>query len=209
MKYSGFCFSILLMFIFAVGCATKPPKDNVLFKSAEWETKAQVRDLAKGKTTNLSIDLTAIRDEGARLEVTAFLGYQVGTAVVTKNEFRFLLIPQKRFYYGKATEDALAPLMKLPIHPMTLVRVAFDQPIIGNGWSCRRDAVGSIETCDNKILNVSIKWYDRKGFAKKVLLASPQFEMDWVFPEPQTNVQYSNETFRLDAPESFKKIKLN
>lgn len=202
-------FLVGLLLSTLVACTTKPVQENVNFKQAEWETKAQVRDLQRDKNNNISIDMLAIKDDKARLEVTAVLGYAVATAVITKEEFKCALITQKRFYYGRSTEDALAPLLKIPIHPMSLIRIAFDQPITGAGWACKRDRTGQLEQCENKGLKVVVKWYEREGLSKKVLLASPQFEMTWIFPEPQTNVQITPESFRLDAPESFKKIRLN
>lgn len=201
---SVLCVSILVL----VGCASQPVKTTG-FDKAQWETKTMIRDLRNNKTQSLNIDILAVRDQKARFEITAMLGYQVGSLVMNQRDIAFNIYPKKTFYYGKNSERALGQLIDLPLHPMNLANIAFDQPIRGSGWQCLKDVEGWIQSCENASRKLTVKWTERKEGAKKVLITGPQFEMQWHFDAPQTEVQFKNEIFTLKQPEGFKAIQLN
>ncbi|MNT61890.1 hypothetical protein D3C72_1995640 [compost metagenome] len=54
-----------------------------------------------------------------------------------------------------------------------------------------------------------VQWLSRSEGSKKVVITAPQFEMQWHFKAPQTEVQFKNELFTLRQPEGFKPIQLN
>jgi len=168
-----------------------------------------VRDLKENKTQSLSIDVLAIKNERMRMEVTALMGFRVASLVMSPRDISFAIYPQKRFYYGKNSEKALSRLIDLPLHPMNLENIAFDEPVRGPGWRCDLDQSGWVAMCENPSRQLTVKWLDRAEGAKKVVITGPQFEMQWLFNAPQTEVQFKPETFTLKQPEGFKPIQLN
>lgn len=168
-----------------------------------------IRDQKENKTQSLDIDILAIKNERTRLEVTALLGFRVASLVMSPRDISFAVYPQKRFYYGKNSEHALSRLLDLPLHPMNLANIAFDEPVRGPGWRCDLDQSGWVSLCENPARQLTVKWLDRQEGAKKVVITGPQFEMQWLFNAPQTEVQFKPETFTLKQPEGFKAIQLN
>ena len=169
-----------------------------------------IRDLRQNKTQNLDIDIFAIKNDRARFEVTALLGFQVASLVMSASEIACAIYPEKKFYYGKNSEQALARLLNLPLHPMNLTYIAFDEPVRGPGWSCQKDSTtGLIANCTNMSRNITVEWKERNQGEKKVVIRAPQFEMQWHFNAPQTEVQFKSDLFTLKQPEGFKAIQVN
>lgn len=200
--------ALALPLIFSA-CATKPLKTEGL-QNAQWESKALIRDLKANKTQSVNIDVLAVRKDRARFEITALLGFQVASVVMTNNDMAYIIYPQKTFSYGKASEAAFSKLLNLPLHPMNLSNIAFEDPIQGPGWRCFRDVnTGLISSCENKERMLSVEWLERNKGSKKVLIKAPQFEMQWHFDPPQTDVQFKSETFSLKQPNGFKAVQIN
>jgi hypothetical protein len=197
-----FCFT-------AMGCATKTVLREGAFQKAQWETKAMVKDLRQNKNQSLTIDIYAIKNERARFEITALLGYQVASLVMSPQEISYIIYPQKKFFYGKNSERAVQQMIGLPLHPMNLTSIAFDEPVRGRGWQCNIDGQGLIASCENKERAIVVQWLNRSEGSKNVVITAPQFEMQWQFAAPQTEVQFKNELFTLRQPEGFKAIQLN
>ena len=192
-----------------IGCATKTVHEGAGFQKAQWETKAIIRNLKENKTQSLNIDILAIKNERARFEITALLGFRVASLAMSPSDISYIVYPQKTFYYGRNSEAAFARMLDLPLHPMNLTNIAFDEPIRGRGWRCQLDHMGFISLCENAARKLAVKWTDRKEGTKKVLITGPQFEMQWHFGAPQTEVQFKTETFTLRQPEGFKAIQIN
>ncbi len=199
---------LVLLLLLTGGCASKVISKGA-FQKAQWETKALVKDLREGKNQSLTIDIYAIKNERARFEISALLGFQVASMVMSPREISYIIYPQKKFYYGRNSERAVESMIGLPLHPMNLASIAFDEPVRGRGWSCAVDAHGVMAHCENVGRSIKVEWQDRKEGAKKVLITAPQFEMQWLFSAPQTDVQFKAELFTLKQPEGFKAIQIN
>jgi hypothetical protein len=200
--------ALSLSLILLSGCATSPVTSGG-YEKAQWATKAMIRDLKENKTQTLNIDILAIKNQKARFEISAMLGYQVGSLVMNQQDIAFIIYPKKVFYYGRNSERALSQLLDLPLHPMNLTYIAFDEPVRGQGWQCLKGLDGFLISCENPARKLLIKWIERKEGTKKVVITAPQFEMQWYFENPQTEVQFKNEIFTLKQPEGFKAIQLN
>jgi hypothetical protein len=203
------CLLGLIFCLSAMGCATKTVLREGAYQKAQWETKAMIKDLRQNKNQSLSIDIFAIKNERARFEITALLGYQVASLVMSPQEISYIIYPQKKFYYGKNSEQAVQSIIGLSLHPMNLASIAFDEPVRGRGWQCNIDGKGLIASCENKERAMIVQWLNRSEGTKKVVITAPQFEMQWQFDAPQTEVQFKNELFTLRQPEGFKAIQLN
>lgn len=200
--------NFFLLTVFLSGCVTKTVKEGA-FQKAEWETKALIKNLRENKTQSLSIDIYAIKNERARFEISALLGYQVASLVMSPTEITYAIYPQKSFFYGRNSERAFRRMIDLPLHPMNLVNIAFDEPVRGPGWKCTLSAEGFLSECENSQREMKAVWSDRKEGKKKVVITGPQFEMQWQFGPPQTEVQFKEDLFTLRQPSGFKAIQIN
>lgn len=198
----------LVLTFFLSGCVTKTVREGS-YQKAQWETQAVVKDLKNDKTQSLNIDIYAIKNEKARLEITAMLGYQVASLVMSPSEISYSIYPQKAFFYGRNSERAFSRMIDLTLHPMNLVNIAFDEPVRGPGWKCDLDPVGLLSQCENINRAIRVSWMARTEGKKKVVITGPQFEMQWQFNAPQTEVQFKPELFTLKQPSGFKAIQIN
>lgn len=201
-------FLIFFLTLLLSGCVTKMVKE-VVPQKAQWETKALIKNQRENKTQSLNIDIYAIKHERARFEITAMLGYQVASLVMSPVEISYVIYPQKAFFYGRNSERAFNRMIDLPLHPMNLANIAFDEPVRGNGWKCGLDNAGFISQCENSQKGIRVSWSERNEGQKKVLITAPQFEMQWHFSAPQTEVQFKPELFTLKQPSGFKAIQIN
>ncbi|WP_246845789.1 hypothetical protein [Bdellovibrio sp. ZAP7] len=189
-------------------CATKPVVEGPL-QQAEWETKALIRDMKENKSNSVSIDMMAVKNQRVRLDITAVMGFQVASLVMSPKEIAYAIYPRKEFYYGKNSEKSVERIIGLSLHPMNLANIAFDEPVRGPGWTCEQDSSRILSKCENKQRSIRVEWKDRTEGKKKVVITAPQFEMQWLFKAPQTEVQFKPETFTLKQPDGFKAIQIN
>lgn len=201
-------FFMIVLTLFLSGCVTKTVKEGS-FQKAQWETKALIKNQKENKTQSLNIDIFAIKNERARFEITALLGFQVASLVMSPSEISYAVYPQKAFYYGRNSERAFVNVIGMPLHPMNLTNIAFDEPVRGPGWKCGLDPAGLIYQCENLAKKTRVEWLDRKEGQKKVVITAPQFEMQWLFSSPKTEVQFKSDLFTLRQPQGFKAIQLN
>ena len=204
-------FILATMFLF-ISCTTAPKKTSsggARLQKAKWETKAVVRDLKANRTHSLDIDILGDYPKSFRMEVSVLMGVQVASLALNNEEVSYALYHQKKFYQGKASEASFLPLMNIPLHPINFMNIAYDNPMRGAGWVCTRGTDSAIAECSQTARSIKVVWSDRTPEGqKKVIISGPSFEMRWLFRPPQTEVQFKDETFRLEAPAEFKTIQL-
>lgn len=201
-------FLVLFLTLLLSGCVTKKVREGIV-QNAQWETKAIIHNQKENKSQSLAIDIYAVKEERARFEITALLGFQVASVVMSPSEISYAIYPRKSFYYGRNSETAFSRLIDLPLHPMNLANIAFDEPVRGQGWKCSLDTMGTISQCENSQRQIRVSWLERNQGQKKVHIVAPQFEMRWQFSAPQTEVQFKSELFTLKQPSGFKAIQIN
>lgn len=206
---TGFNYFLFLIFaILITSCVSKPTK-SVGPLQARWETKALITNQEENKKHSLNIDVYAIRDKNTRLEVSALLGFPIASLVMTPEDIAFVIYSKKTFYQGKNSESSLSRLFNLPLRPLSLANIAFDEPIIGEGWRCKFDQKSVVTQCENTDRKISVNWQDRDAGKKKVQIVAPQFEMIWLFSAPQTEVVLKDLQFKIKPPSGFKIIQIN
>lgn len=196
-------------FLVLASCATAPKSEIPAgaVNQARWETKLRVKDLRKDKSHSVSADVIGERGGSMRMEVTAILGYPVASYVMSDGGFRCAVYPEKKFYEGPIGERALQPVLKVPVSPVILRMLAFDEPLGGSQWKCSGGTAAQPEKCESAALGTKISW-QREGAVRKIRIEAPGYEMDWAFGAPRTDVQLQESTFRLEAPKGFKVIRL-
>jgi hypothetical protein len=205
-------FYVLSLMGILVSCATQPlraPVASGSLQKAQWDTKAVIRDLKANKSHSVDIEIAGDYPEKLRMDVKAFMGTSVASLALNNDEVRYAIYPQKKFFEGKANEGSFIPLMNIPLHPRNFMSIAYDLPMRGTGWECKKDVAGLPMECDQAAKGLKIQWTDRTPEGqKKVLISGAMFEMRWLFKPPQTEVQFKDETFSLEAPSEFKTIQL-
>lgn len=205
---------IILSFLFAgsllTSCSSKPKNtgetiSNVGFK---WETKAQVRDFKNNKNTNLNIDIISVENSHLRMEITATLGYPVASYVAAPKSLKFAIYPQKKFYFGANSEDALRPLLGFSLDPNVFQSIVYDKAI--RNWTCMAGDDGLVSSCKRttKKGEVVIVWQERKDQTKRVVIHGPQFEMQWLFLSSVPLSPIKADVFKLEAPAGYSVIPL-
>lgn len=199
---------IVALSILQSSCSHKPIdlKNETLVR---WDSKALLVNKSNKKEQNLNITLLGVRNERLRIEITATMGYQVGSIVADRNTFKALIVPQKIFYTGRNTPEALEKLIQIPLAPLQVLRIAFDERPSEQGWICQSDVNGLINRCDNYDLSLKVEWKDRTESRKLVVITTPQFEMRWLLNSPESLTEVKPELFSLSSPEGFKNVQIN
>ncbi len=191
------------------------PTTSVDAKSAIWnlDTKAQITDKTNQTTNNVNIDIFLKKNEMIRMEVTAVLGYEVGSLLMTRSGLQYAVHPQKLFIQGPLAGRTLKPLFKQEIDPVILWSLIHNQSLKLRGFQCSTAAT-LVEICKNNLATVEIEQRGEIGSdgqstdgQKKVTLENNNIKMVWIFKSIQMAAKASqNETFVLVKPKEYKLI---
>lgn len=183
-------------------------------RAAIWSitSKAQITDKTKDSTNSVSLDIFLKTDEAIRLEVTAALGYQVGSLLMTRSTLQYAIHPQKYFIQGPFAGRTLKPLFKQDIDPQILWSIIHDESLKKRGFQCINTGV-FIETCKNNLATVQIEQRGEVGAngrsadgQKKVTLENQVMKMVWIFKSREPSQASQNETFVLLRPKEYKLV---
>lgn len=196
----------LLFSLLMTGCASKAPMpvDGPL---RMWSSQAQMRDIKKNKTQNVSIDVFANNVQQTRIEVSAIMGYRVASVVLSPEKWGAAIYPQKKFYYGQNQTESLASLLQIPLEPSDVLNILWGKKM-GAGWKCTGKAEEPSQ-CEKRESDLRVNWVERTAEKQILHIVSPQFEMKWSLKAPQTEVQFKPDLFTLTQPKGFKAIQLN
>ena len=196
-------------FLMGFGCASSSKKEaGSSAAGIKWETKAQIRDFKNNKNSNLNIDIVSVKNSHLRMEVTATLGYPVATYVSTPQNLKMAIYPQKKFYFGPNSDEALRPLLGFPLDPNVFQSIVYDSAV--RGWNCLAGDDGLVASCKRmtKSGEVVIVWQERKDTTKRVVIHGPQFEIQWLFQNSTNLNPVKAEAFKLEAPSGYSVVPL-
>lgn len=196
-----FLISAIILVIMAA-CASKPVAYNQGKNEGQWEAKAQIRNLEKGGSNTLSLEVMAIRDQALRMEISGAMGVRVASLLLKGTHLSYAVHTQKRFFSGPVSERSLRPLLKAEIDPRWLYGIFFDAPL--EGWDCRGEPVEKCERADG----TQVLWTERDGEKKRIVISNPKFQLQILVKDFTTKVQSPDRAFHLEAPENYKRYKL-
>lgn len=196
---------------FALASCQSQPKapSQAVVNEAKWESRLRIRDLNKKSSQSASVDVLARKKtKEMRLEMSALMGVPVASFVMNDSEFSGALYRQKQFIQGPLSERALQPVLRIPLSPQLIRDLVFDEAPRGGDWRCQREsATQLVSTCQSKSRQLDVSW-DRKSELRTARVRHPNFEIDWVFQPPSTEVQFKDGTFVLSPPQGFRVIQL-
>ena len=201
---------VMVLNLMLIGCSSAPKNSGATISKVglKWETKAQVRDFKNNKNTNLNIDIISTENAYLRMEITATLGYPVASYVSAPKTLKFAIYPQKKFYFGANSDEALRPLLGFPLDPNVFQSIVYDKAI--RGWTCSLGDDGLVNSCKHmtKKGEVVVVWQERKEATKRVVIHGPQFEMQWLFVSSAPLNPVKADVFKLEAPSGYSVIPL-
>jgi hypothetical protein len=208
--------ALLYLSLFFLGCATTPKATDEASRGSkkaaqfiQWEAKAQIKDLKRNSSNNVSIDIIASGKKAVRFEVSTSLGLSVASMLLKGQDISYVVKPWKKYYFGSANEDSLVPILKMNVDPRWFYNFLYEEPLQADGWNCVFDQGGLLETCINSDLNYTITWSDREGKKKRVKVSSEKFEINLLVKDFKTLVEAPEGAFVLQGPDDYRKIKLN
>lgn len=173
-----------------------------------WTSKVLVRDKTENKSFILNVDAKAQWQKKLRLDITSPISGHVASLYMNDKQVKYLLVPQKKFYVGMASDQILRPVLMVPLNPSWLYNIFFDRAIEGKDWTCTQDKQGRVEQCKNLAQKITITWKDRAGERKTVLLDHSLGSLQMNFVTFAAKVSDPDKAFQLDAPKNFERLKV-
>ena len=127
-------------------------------REGQWRGKALIKDKELNKSYLVHLNMNAVRNSSARLDVTSTLGTGVASLVVTPEELRYVLFEQKRFYAGPPKASAMKPILSMPFDPRLLHNLLFGELITDAGWSCRTLESPTRDACTESASQTEVTW---------------------------------------------------
>lgn len=205
-------FILLVVCIFMAACTGTPVVSDSAGDAFQFSTKAQITDKTQDTTNNVSIDIFLNKNTAFRLEVTALLGYEVGSLLMTRTSLQYAVHPQKIFVQGPMAGRTLKPLFKQDIEPQILWTLIHGDDLASRGFKCINPQK-SLQICKNAQAFIEIEQRgDLDSFGKsvdglkKITLENSNLKMIWIFKSKQPLLAPHNETFVLNRPKEYKLI---
>lgn len=190
-----------------MACQT-PPKPYQTITEGEWQTKVLVKDLENAQSHILNVNLKAIKNQSLRMDVTNPAGMHIASLVLNNDEIEYVLIQEKKFIRGKASANALKPLIHIPMDPRLLQNLVFDSPIEIEGWNCQFDKIDYLQLCQNDKAKLKMEWGDREPSNKLVKILHPKVELQMKFLKFEPVISNREKSFSLKIPPQFKIYRL-
>lgn len=201
-------FAVLVSF-FMAGCAgtqEKPQAGDIKYV----ESKALIEDKTKNSSNSASIDLFYLQDNVIRMEVTALLGYRLGSLVMNSQKVAYALHPQKAFVEGPFAARTMKPLFRQDLDPRLIWAVVFDRDLKTFGFNC--NTVAKTQTClgtgTTEGVSVTLQQVGESetGPLKKITIENAKLKFVWLYKAIKKHNKSYNETFVLNKPEEYRLI---
>lgn len=197
--------------LFTLGCASKQEKmqtGDIHYV----EGKALIEDKTKNSSNSASIDLFFVPNEVIRMEVTALLGYRLGSLVMNQQKISYALHPQKLFVEGPFIARTMKPLFRQDLDPKLIWSVVFDRDLRGYGFTCVEASLRTIVCTGAGATEGVTVTVQQLGEAtgslalKKITIENPSLKFVWLYKVIKKHNKSYNETFVLNKPEDYRLI---
>lgn len=174
------------------------------------ESKALIEDKTKKTSNSASIDLFYQDNTVLRMEVTAVLGYRLGSLVMSPQKVSYALHPQKAFVEGPFIPRTMRPLFRQDLDPKLIWAVVFDRDLKGYGFTCSMAAKTQTCTGSGNTEGVSVTIQEvganKPEPLKKITIENANLKFVWLYKAIRKHNKSYNETFVLAKPEEYRLI---
>lgn len=202
-KFTKFVFLFTLLgLVFNSGCAQKEKTNGQI---TYIDSKALVEDKLKNESHSVNIDVYYIPQGPCRLEITALLGYSVGSLLMSQQQVQYMIHPQKVFISGPFKAKSLKPLFKHEVDPQILIDVVNNNDLSERGFICQKQAL--VQTCKGQNLqvnDVTVSIEDKGQGLRKITIENKGLKLIWLFKSIKPYDKSYNETFVLKKPEEYR-----
>lgn len=174
-----------------------------------WQVQVHVHDKIKDKNNSVQLDVIGLYPKKLRMDISAILGIYVGSFAWNDQEMQMLLAREKKFISGKANRESMQELLKLPLDPVVLSQLFWDQKLGGSDWKCSLDSNLHPQKCEQADLKIQIEFKERTPDTRIVMIDSPKIEAEMNIQKYQKEIHTDSQTFLLTAPENFSVIRLS
>lgn len=209
-SFTNLVFGIVLFkALFMVGCTgpeVKPQTGDIQYV----ESKALIEDKTKNSSNSASIDLFFLQNDVIRMEVTALLGYRLGSLVMNQQKVSYALHPQKAFIEGPFAARTMKPLFRQDLDPRLIWAVVFDRDLRSFGFTCNE--VAKTTSCQGTAamtgVTVSVQQMGEvpNSGLKKITIENANLKFVWLYKAIRKHNKSYNETFVLNKPEEYRLI---
>lgn len=184
------------------------PKRMNDVKEGHWKAKALIRDKEQSRSFVVNLNLNAVRNEQARMDVVSALGTGVAALVVDNKEVNYILFDSKRFYFGTPQANVMRPILAIPMDPRWLHNILFEQPLPEKNWTCVKESGDWLKECVDKGLGLKITWSARTAGKKTVTLEHAKASVQINVLSFQPKVEDRKNLFVLEAPPGYQKLRV-
>ena len=169
LKLKIFPLNLLAPFIFfaLTSCQTGAIRYDQV-QEGQWTAKVLIHNKKTDRSYAVKINVNAQYRKRIRLDITHTFKGHLASLVLDGSKIHYLLVPERKFYAGKASSRSLQALLPVPIHPKLFYNLFFDRPIGQKGWACLKDKEGYLSECKSDRLK--IRWANRKGVHKNIFV---------------------------------------
>jgi hypothetical protein len=199
---------LLGLMILFTGCRTAPPVRSADFTEGHWRGKALIKDLKEAKSYVVNLNLNAVRNERARMDVVSSLGTGVAVLTADDSEVRYMLMMEKKFFTGTPSTEVMRPILMIPFDPRWLHNVLFEVPFLDKSWSCQKDNAGFLSSCENASVGLKVTWSNRQGEKKTVLIEHSRASVQINLATFKPKVEDRKNLFALEAPSNYRKFRV-
>ncbi len=153
------------------------------------------------------MDVISKRPRSMRIDVSAVLGIFIGSFTWNDSQMQVLLAREKKFITGPATSESMQELLKLPIDPVVLFNIFWDENLSPKEWTCVQENLLP-KNCKHKTLDILVTWQERSNHHRLIELDSPKVNAQLSLTQLEEDVSLNAGTFLLKAPPKFQKIDL-
>ena len=195
-----------LGFLILTSCVSAP-KNMGGIKEGHWKAKALIKDKEQARSYIVHMNLNAIREQQARMDVMSALSTGVASLVVDGKEVRYVLFDSKRFYFGPPQADVMRPILSIPFDPRWLHNILFEIPLPEKTWTCVQ-ASGFLSECRDSVTGVKVSWSARAGVKKTILIEHAKASVQINVTSFEAKVEDRKNLFVLEAPQGYQKLRV-
>lgn len=199
---------ILAGLISLSACRSAPPVKVSEFNEGNWQGKALIKDLKEKKSYIVKLNLNAVKNQTVRMDVVSTLGTGVAVMTADDENVRYILIPEKKFFFGAPSIEVMRPILMIPFDPRWLQNLLFEEAFQDQSWSCAKDGAGLLASCVNDTAGLKVSWSGRSGEKRTILMEHARASVQINISSFKPKVETRKNLFALEAPANYRKFRV-